>query len=75
MRRAGWFWLLVAVSPLAALPGCASDNAQFACPGFPSRPLCLPTSEIYRLTDGAGPPPASERRPSVTTTTNSGSFL
>lgn len=73
MSRAGWCWPL-ALFPLAALSGCASDNATFACPGFPSQPLCLPTSAIYRLTDGAGPPPAAERRPSTITTT-SGSVL
>jgi hypothetical protein len=74
MRRAEWCWPLVVALPLATLPGCASDNAQFACPGFPSKALCLPTSEIYRLTDGAGPPPASERRPSTIATTSRNSL-
>ena len=74
MSRAGPWWLLGLT--VAALVDCASDNATFACPGFPSRPLCLPTSEIYRLTDGAGPPPAAERRPrTITTTTSSEPFL
>ena len=68
MSRAGPWWLLGLA--VVALGGCASDNATFACPGFPSRPLCLPTSEIYRLTDGAGPPPAAERRPRTITTSN-----
>ena len=74
MRSARRLWLPVLT--VAALAGCASDNATFACPGFPSKPLCLPTSEIYRLTDGAGPPPAAERRPrTITTTTSSEPFL
>jgi hypothetical protein len=34
------------------LPGCAGIGKQdFACPGQPSRPLCLSTSEVYRLMD------------------------
>ena len=34
------------------LTGCAGIGKQdFACPGQPSRPLCLSTSEVYRLTD------------------------
>jgi len=34
------------------LSGCAGMGKQdFACPGQPSRPLCLSTSEVYRLTD------------------------
>jgi hypothetical protein len=47
---------------VAAVLGSAScsgfGNREFACPGYPGKPLCLPTSEIYRLTDGSGPPPA-----------------
>lgn len=36
----------------ATLTGCAGIGKQdFACPGQPSRPLCLSTSEVYRLTD------------------------
>jgi len=34
------------------LTGCAGIGKQdFACPGQPSRPLCLSTSEVYGLTD------------------------
>ena len=34
------------------ITGCAGIGKQdFACPGQPSRPLCLSTSEVYRLTD------------------------
>ena len=44
----------------AAVSGCAGmGDRDFACPGHPGKPLCLPTSEIYRLTDGSGPPPAT----------------
>ena len=36
----------------ATLTGCAGIGKQdFACPGQPSKPLCLSTSEVYRLTD------------------------
>jgi len=35
------------------LTGCAGIGKQdFACPGHPSKPLCLSASEVYRLTDG-----------------------
>ena len=35
-----------------SLTGCAGIGKQdFACPGQPSRPLCLSTSEVYGLTD------------------------
>ena len=38
----------------ATLTGCAGIGKQdFACPGQPSKPLCLSTSEVYRLTDDA----------------------
>jgi hypothetical protein len=39
------------------LQGCAGIGKQdFACPGLPSKPLCLSTSEVYRLTDGYAMP-------------------
>ena len=42
------------------LTGCAGIGKQdFACPGQPSRPLCLSTSEVYRLTDGDRAAPAA----------------
>ena len=51
------------LAPLS-LAGCATlGEGEFACPGYPGRPLCLPTSEIYRLTNGSGPPPAELPRP------------
>ena len=46
------------------LTGCASIGKQdFACPGQPSRPLCLSTSEVYRLTDGDALPQARSAPP------------
>ena len=45
--------------------GCAGGNTTYACPGYPSQPLCLPPSDIYRLSDGVGSPPASSPRPSL----------
>jgi hypothetical protein len=40
-----------------ALQGCAGIGKQdFACPGQPSKPLCLSTSEVYRMTDGYAMP-------------------
>jgi hypothetical protein len=40
--------------------GCSGMGSRdFACPGYPGKPLCLPTSAIYRLTDGSGPPPSA----------------
>jgi len=51
------------MAPLS-LAGCATlGEGEFACPGYPGRPLCLPTSEIYRLTNGSGLPPAELPRP------------
>jgi hypothetical protein len=51
------------LAPLS-LVGCATlGEGEFACPGYPGRPLCLPTSAIYRLTNGSGPPPAELPRP------------
>jgi hypothetical protein len=47
------------------LTGCAGIGKQdFACPGQPSRPLCLSTSEVYRLTDSDQLPPLRPRLPS-----------
>jgi hypothetical protein len=47
----------------ALLGGCASGNPEYACPGYPGKPLCLPPSAVDSLSDGAGPPPASVVRP------------
>jgi hypothetical protein len=47
------------------LTGCAGIGKQdFACPGQPSRPLCLSTSEVYRLTDDDRRPQLRPRLPS-----------
>jgi len=56
--------LIFGLTALAlSLPGCSGfGNRDFACPGYPGRPLCLPTSEIYRLTDGSEAPPAAMGR-------------
>jgi hypothetical protein len=53
--------LIFGLTALAlSLPGCSGfGNRDFACPGYPGHPLCLPTSEIYRLTDGSEAPPAA----------------
>ena len=64
------------LQPVAAASAAALLNActlgigggDFACPGYPSKPLCLPPSEVYRLTDGAGPPPAALAAPPKETT-------
>jgi hypothetical protein len=48
-----------------ALGGCAGDNTRYACAGYPSQPLCLPPSAIYGLTEGSGPAPTAEPRPSM----------
>jgi hypothetical protein len=48
---------------LIAMTGCSGMGSKdFACPGYPGQPLCLPTSEVYRLTNGSGPPPAAMQR-------------
>jgi uncharacterized protein YceK len=48
------------------LSGCAGIGKQdFACPGYPSKPLCMSTSEVYRLTDGSALPQATVKRPPI----------
>ncbi len=49
------------------LSACA-ENTKYACPGMPDKPMCLPPSEVYAITDGQGPSPAAARRPSTLTT-------
>jgi len=47
-----------------SLAGCAGIGKQdFACPGYPSKPLCLSTSEVYRLTDGSALPQPAVKCP------------
>jgi hypothetical protein len=56
--------LTLALTLSATLTGCAGIGKQdFACPGKPSRPLCLSTSEVYRLTDDDRLPPLRPRPP------------
>jgi hypothetical protein len=52
-------------TPLLLVTGCAgtAGSANYACPGYPGQPLCLPTTEIYRLSMGDAPPPAAAPRP------------
>jgi len=53
---------ITAVSATLLLPlsGCSGMGSKdFSCPGYPGKPLCLSASEVYRLTDGSGPPPAA----------------
>ncbi|MFE8034497.1 conjugal transfer protein TraV [Thiohalocapsa marina] len=53
--------LILALIVTTALSGCAGGlggQKRYACEGLPSRPLCLSTSEVYALTNHAGPPPA-----------------
>jgi hypothetical protein len=48
------------------LSGCAGIGKQdFSCPGYPSKPLCMSTSEVYRLTDGYALPQAAVKRPPI----------
>jgi len=48
------------------LSGCAGIGKQdFACPGYPSKPLCMSTSEVYRLTDGSALPQTTVKRPPI----------
>ena len=56
-------WTVGALLLAPLLTGCGTTGgAKYACPGHPGQPLCLPTTEIYRLTNGNAPPPASTRR-------------
>lgn len=58
----------VIAAALVTLTACAGTSSEYACPGMPSQPLCLRTTEIYRLTDGSGPPPASVHQPTMSVT-------
>ena len=58
--------LTLTLSVTGILSGCAGIGKQdFACPGYPSKPLCMSTSEVYRLTDGSALPQAAVRRPPI----------
>ena len=57
----------LALTLTATLAGCAGVGKQeFACPGYPGKPLCLSASEVYRLTDGDRLPPARPAPPQRT---------
>ena len=44
--------MTLALTLTATFTGCAGVGKQdFACPGYPGKPLCLSASEVYRLTD------------------------
>ena len=44
--------MTLALTLTATLTGCAGVGKQdFACPGYPGKPMCLSASEVYRLTD------------------------
>jgi hypothetical protein len=63
MRPAHTLTLTLVIA--GTLTGCAGIGKQdFACPGQPSRPLCLSASEVYRLTDGDRLPQMRPRLPS-----------
>jgi hypothetical protein len=54
--------LTLTLALTAILSGCAGIGKQnFACPGYPSKPLCLSTSEVYWLTDGEALPQGAIR--------------
>jgi len=58
--------LMLALLLTGTLSGCAGIGKQdFACPGYPSKPLCMSTSEVYRLTDGYALPQSTVRRPPI----------
>ena len=57
--------VLLFACAVTAFAGCAGDNTRYVCAGYPSQPLCLPPSAIYGLTDGSGPAPTAEPRPST----------
>lgn len=56
---------VVAALCVLGIAGCGGKDTKYACSGYPGRPLCLPPSDVYRLSEGFGPPPASEVRPSL----------
>ena len=58
--------LIWTLSVTGTLSGCAGIGKQdFACPGYPSKPLCMSTSEVYRLTDGYALPQVAVKRPPI----------
>jgi hypothetical protein len=44
--------MTLALTLTVTLTGCAGvGKPDFACPGYPGKPLCLSASEVYRLSD------------------------
>ena len=63
MRTTETIALTLTLLVAGMLQGCAGIGKQdFACPGLPSKPLCLSTSEVYRLTDGHAMPQPGKGR-------------
>jgi len=63
MRNTRTVALALTLLVAGTLQGCAGIGKQdFACPGRPSKPLCLSTSEVYRLTDGYAMPQLGKGR-------------
>ena len=62
MRHLDRFALALVLT--GTLHGCAGlGEGDFACPGYPSKPLCRSTAEVYRLTDGYALPQAVLKQP------------
>ena len=56
--------LVLSLVLTGTLTGCAGIGKQdFACPGYPGKPLCLSASDVYRLTDGDTLPQARPAAP------------
>ena len=56
--------LTLALMLTGMLAGCAGVGKQdFACPGYPGKPLCLSAADVYRLTDGDTLPQARPAPP------------
>ena len=63
MRTTDTIALTLTLVLAGTLQGCAGIGKQdFACPGRPSKPLCLSTSEVYRLTDDYATPQTGAAR-------------
>ena len=63
MRTTQTVALMLTLLLAGTLQGCAGVGKQdFSCPGRPSKPLCLSTSEVYRMTDGYAMPQTGAAR-------------
>ena len=62
MRQLHRFGLALVLT--GTLHGCAGlGEGDFACPGYPGKPLCRSTAEVYRLTDGYALPQPVAKAP------------